>query len=264
MRRANLCTSMLTALLVFGGTAEAALLNRTTVLNQASEGNGDPPYEGGPFASFDEEIFDAAPVILPTHATLSAAKGPSFSAATVDWVMNGGQATFSLGMDHRRTNGKYPYAATDHYTYFTADTNDFYELSGFYRATEVTNHGATGVTYTYLSATLLDATTSIVVFQSEQSSTRTPNQQFILGGKAADSSNILQGSLKGNLIVGHTYRLNTSVSIASAFNPSDSPAGSTGATALGNITLKLGTVPEPSSIFLLGMGGDQPVRLQKN
>jgi hypothetical protein len=179
------------------------------------------------FSAFDQ--FEGT--IIPAHVTLHPVDGDVYNKTTIDWYKSAGQTILSQDLDHQRT-GAYQ-SFTESYVYlleFTANSNEPYKLSGFYNVTDV---GAPGTVYFY--AQLVDQTTNRRLSYSVQQTETTHNAHFILGG-----------SLAGNLIAGHVYRF-----YDDAFMSSPNSNGDSGASAIGNITLTIGSaVPEPASIFL--------------
>ena len=124
---------------------------------------------------------------------------------------------------------------------FTANSAGSYQLSGGY---SVTDAGVPGSAFIF--AQLLDTTANEVLFENEQVSAATPNQQFVLGGTDGDT-HVLIGRLTGTLIKDHIYQLTAGEAIQ-ATEPDDM-----GASALGNITLTIdtaATVPEPLSLMV--------------
>jgi hypothetical protein len=150
-------------------------------------------------------------------------------------------------MDHHRNDTPGSHAQFDQYPIrFTADSSDPYELSGYYNVTDVGTSAGNVVLY----AELVDVTEFDYLFSNNQWSDSTHNEQLTLGVNGGDSFNVLLGSLTGNLIAGHQYQFYTSSYIEAG---SDTEKG---ASALGNITLKIGSataaVPEPFSLLVWG------------
>ena len=183
---------------------------------------------------------------IPTHTTLNPVNGDAYSKNAIDWYESGGQTILSLGMEHKRTGTQYSYASSYAILNFIANSNEPYELSGYYDVSDVGANGEVNLT-----AQLIDLTSNANLFFNVQYSKSTPNEQFVPGGTGGDFSNTLIGSLTGNLIAGHIYQLNTYGHIQ-AYIATDS-----GASALGNFTLKIGeaaaVVPEPLSLLVWGV-----------
>lgn len=222
------------SLALLAGTVEAAITITTDNIEA----------DAVAFLGYDNQFFIGT--TIPTHTTLNAAAGDVYSKNAIDWDVSGGQTVLSLGVDHKRTGDLASYAATANplnALTFVANSNEPYELSGFYNVTDV---GASG--YDQIYADLLDVVSGDL-FVNEQDSQSTPNQHFILGGTGGDLINNLYGSPTGNLIAGHTYQLFFGLFTGAPF------AADSGASALGNITLKIGTAtatPEPLSVIVWG------------
>lgn len=186
---------------------------------------------------------------IPTHTAVNVTDGISHSNNNIDWDVIAGQTVFSFDIDHRRTGEAASTVWTRSETLkFTVDTDQPYEASGFYN---VTNLDTSGTGVVQMQASLSDSTGSEPGFNSGQLSGNTHNEQFVLGGLGGDDSggSSFGGSLTGNLIAGHVYEFSFNYMIATI------PNIDAGATALGNITLKIGTaVPEPSTLLLLSIG----------
>jgi hypothetical protein len=184
---------------------------------------------------------------IPTHTTLNVTSdGGNINKTTIDWSSGDGQTIFSFDMDHYRPGTQYSRTETELEAgglKFTANSNEPYKLSGYYDATDV---GAPGDLQMYVE--LKDLGTQATLFSNKQESNSTHNEQFALGSMGGDYVNSLSGSLAGDFIVGHSYLL-TAVVFIEAYPDRDS-----GVSALGNITLKIGTVPEPSTLLLIGIG----------
>ena len=140
---------------------------------------------------------------IPTHTTLDPVNGDAYSKNTIDWYVSGSQTNLSLGVDHRRTGTQYSYASSYAILNFTANSNEPYELSGYYDVSDVGANGEVN-----LNVQLIDVTSNVKPFVNVQYSKSTPNEQFVLGSAGGDFFNTLAGGLTGNLIAGHNYQLN--------------------------------------------------------
>jgi len=191
---------------------------------------------------FDEKNFQGT--TIPASATVSAVAGSNSNDDTINWSFSGGQTILSYDMNHRRTGNQYSFVRTENTRLeFTADSDEPYQITGYYNIAHVGRNGIAS-----LQVRLIDQTDGVDRFWNWQTSVSTKNEQFVVGGKGGDSTNVLQGSLTGNLIAGHVYNFYFKC-VTSAY-----PATDSGASALGNITLTIGTVPEPSTLMLLGIG----------
>jgi hypothetical protein len=178
---------------------------------------------------------------IPTSTTLNVVDGNTHSKNVIDWSVNGGQTILSFDMDHKRNGSVSSLGQTDVTPLtFTANANEPFELSGYYNVTDI---GASG-SGVGMFAQLVDETAGTAPFSNTQNSRNTINEQFVLGETGGDDFNFLVGSLTGNLVAGHVYIFHFGYNIGST------PFENSGASALGNLTLKIGTVPEPSSILI--------------
>jgi hypothetical protein len=176
---------------------------------------------------------------IPTSTTVNAIDGQAHSKNVIDWSLNGGQTILKFDVDHKRSGTRSSQAITYGGLTFTANANEPYELSGYYNSI-----CAGGSAFMLLEVSLGDITASTNMFRSDQASRSTTNEQFVLGGTGGDESNVLSGNIAGYLISGHEYQLDYTLGMTA------SPNADPGATALGNLTLTIGTVPEPSSLLL--------------
>ena len=170
---------------------------------------------------------------IPAVVMLDVSAGTAFSKNTIDWSLIGNQTVLSFVMDHQLGGSASVAGGAE----FIANTNEPYALSGYYNATDVVGSGLVSQ-----YARLSDETDGTILFDNTQKSLSTTNEQFVLGGLAGDSNNNLVGSLTGNLIAGHSYILSLEYQVMSDENSH--------ASALGNLTLGIGTVPEPSTLMM--------------
>ena len=128
---------------------------------------------------------------------------------------------------------------------FSVDVDSPYALSVFYNLS--------GPDRIVFYAQLTDATAgNAVLFRNQQVSYSTPNESFTLGEVAGDTTypieQFLSGSLTGNLLAGHHYKLEYNFTIGhwGSINA---------ANANGQLRLQIGEiVPEPSSLLLMLAG----------
>ena len=83
-------------------------------------------------------------------------------------------------------------------------------------------------------------------YYSRQDSRATPNESFSLGGTGGDFSNAFGGSPSGTLTAGVWYQLWFEASMETRF--------ASAVPASGTAHLSLTFIPEPSTVFLLGLG----------
>jgi hypothetical protein len=212
---------VLGCLTLIAGTAQAITINTTDVGLYSNDQLG-----SAVFQNFNDTA-------IPTFTTVSVDDGANYNVNTIDWSISGGQTILSLDMNQRRTGRVYSYDRTNYnQLLFTANVSEPYQLSGYYSATD---SGASG--HLRLYARLTDQTAGVDLFWNKQESLVTTNEQFVLGGTGGDFANTLVGSLTGNVIAGHQYVFSLDC-ITEAYPQADS-----GASAVGNLTLKLSGKP---------------------
>ncbi len=179
------------------------------------------------------------PTTLPYSTTSESVQGENVSQASFSLTHSG----FTSSLSHSRGAMLESGTSTVFAAYFSPDEDVDYEISAFYSAIDPDPSRVTMWAY------LGDETDSIDLFYNIQSSEHTPNEHFSLGLIEADTENLLEGSLTGQLVAGHGYRflfgastLNLGYGIASSM------------TASGNVSIQFTPVPEPSTAVLLGIG----------
>jgi hypothetical protein len=176
----------------------------------------------------------SSPVSLPQSGSLAAEQGGY--AASTDYALSSSGLTITF--DHA-VPGEAGHARTFGELYFTPTVNMFYELGGYYVASDP--DGRTLAMEVALGDLGVD-----VLFHNWQVSKTTPNESFLIGGQGGDIDNELFGDLTGVLTAGVTYVLWFNFTFDDD-NGSFDPLGP--ATATG--TLQLAFVPEPSVMVLL-------------
>jgi hypothetical protein len=136
----------------------------------------------------------------------------AYSQNTIEFSENNGQTTLLITIDRHESGdsvagntyaGTFAGIGSDNLNEqgtalsFTVSTSMSYELSGIY--------GLTGDQSIRQVAKLVDVGTSEVLFNNDQKSSNTSNETFTLGESGGDQSNVLSGSLIGQLLAGHTY-----------------------------------------------------------
>lgn len=189
----------------------------------------------------------------PVSHLLNATIPPgSYSRVQIDYTGIGNEATFSNTLEQQRTGNMYDYSqGKEGSMKFTADATVSYEFSGLYRVTDVdVDKPGNVVLYSYL----YDLTKREYSYRSDQRSSATANESFVMGGTGGDASNIFAGSLSGTLEAGHQYTWYWYI-FTQASADTDS-----GASAVGNITMKIGGgapstgVPDSgTTVALLGL-----------
>lgn len=183
---------------------------------------------------------------IPTSFLLDATEhNGDYSRVQIDYSGFGDQVTISYRVEQKRSGGIGDYAQGFVNTLgFTVATNASYELSGSYAVKDVTTAGRLS-----FSAYLNDVTAaSGFIALSQQSSYNTVDESFTLGANGGDNYNGNIGSLTGSLIAGHSYKF-----LFSALTQAN-PDADGGATAFGNVMLKIGggaPVPDSGATFML-------------
>jgi hypothetical protein len=204
------------------------------------------------------------PINLPTSGVITTSG--DFYHSTDTYVLSSSQLT--VGFDQYRGGLGWTYAQSVGAFVFTVDPNadTTYNTAGVFNVNDVSQPSL--VCYdTYL----VDLTTnSTFFFQRYNESIDVPSVSFSLGSgdtgsTNGDRTNIVYGSLNGNLFAGHTYELYHNYFIETVRSPGDG-----GATATGYLSLGIGAsavappspnplVPVPpvflTGIALLGCAG---------
>lgn len=173
---------------------------------------------------------------LPLSKTLNAVSGGAYSKNLIDWSLNGEQTILSFNVDHHHT-GQGSNARTSVTLAITPNDDEPYELSGYYNVTDL---GAGSRVFNEVGF----YAPTFPLFYGNQISYNTINEQFVLGERGGDDFNHVVGSLTGNLIAGQPYLFTFSYVIETY------PNSNSGTSALGNLTLKFGKVPEPSTLVV--------------
>lgn len=219
---------------IFASAAQATLtLYHGRTVAQAEDGiDGYPKY-----LQVDHTLIPT----VPDPFQQDVFEGDTSSKNTLKWSVVGGQTIFSFDTSQLRSSipGSYAELSTSEFVFETSETTTF-ELSGFFNVIDAGENESGAVLMELL---LLDNKADEVLTRSNQISIDTPNEQFTLGEQGGDFSNESAGDLVGTIVAGHTIWL--SFRLAMATNSPDS-----GANGIGNITLKIGTIPEPSSFAL--------------
>jgi hypothetical protein len=184
---------------------------------------------------------------------------------TVDFSENNGQTTLLITIDHHEMTGR---SAAGIFAgagiasnelpneqgkalRFTTDVDTPYELSGIY--------GMDGNGPIRQIAMLVDLDTSEVLFNNDQWSASTTDEAFILGESGGDISNVLSGSLTGQLLAGHTYDWFFSAYVGGFGGQSGTIEDATGhfKLVLGEVAdpTDPGVVPEATSFLIWGLIG---------
>ncbi|MGD9636324.1 MAG: hypothetical protein AB7G28_21485 [Pirellulales bacterium] len=186
----------------------------------------------------------------PARVPLDAIDGDTYSKNIIDWSIVGGQTILSFD-SHLNRNGSLgtrAFFSVVNFEFVANETAPF-EMSGYLSVTDV-DPNKSGVVEHF--ASLYDYARPNYLFWSEHKSRNTHNEQLVLGEVGGDYVDALDGSLTGTLLAGHRYDLQfvSLIQTGSSDFPSDADSG---ASAVGNFTLKIGTVPEPSSVALCSL-----------
>lgn len=182
-----------------------------------------------------QQLLDST--LLPLSTSLTAVDGASSSTLTIDHQGSGDDVTLSFGLDQTRTGAFFSYSTGYGYLTFTVSADTTYAISGNFAATDVNGAGDFSLT-----SELFDTNDTGSLFFSNQYSSNTTNESFVLGGSGADIDNYLAGTLTGQLFAGRTYGF---------FFGADSaayPDADGGVTAKGGVTLKIGNGAPVASV----------------
>lgn len=191
------------------------------------------------------------PAIL--DASMIGGPGETYSKNSVNWSVDGAQTILSFDISHKTTgvpvisdNTFNSWAATEAVIQplnFTADVDATYELSGFYNVTIVST-SYIGYQQFVILVDVTDVTGEKVLFFENSGVQETFIDESV---SSALGDEVIQGSLTGNLIAGHTYDLIFSYNISQFFLPNDPWS------AVGNLTLEIeaiDSIPEPTSLAI--------------
>ncbi len=190
---------------------------------------------------------------IPWSQTLTSNSGKSSNTTNINYSGSANSAELSVSMQHSIDNsagiiggGCCDYAFTGNDSlYFTANSNSIYSISGFYDTL------STAGTLTTLDVYLYNLTTGDMLFREMSHSEDIINESFVLDGVGEGNiSNIISGSLTGNLIAGNNYKFYFHSYIQSRTGSNETTAM---ASANGNVTLAIST-PEPSLLALMVIG----------
>ena len=186
---------------------------------------------------------------IPASDILTATKNGNVSTTNYAVSESGGDTLFEFAWQQVRTGIAGAYAnSLANAVVFTANADATYSITG--------QQQLAGDNTVYFSVQLKDETSSAVLFNTLLISDDTVNETLILGETGGDLTNVLEGLSDGSLEAGHEYSL-TFYAYTRAWDYSVGNIADAGATADGWLNLNIGevTVPEPSSLVLLCVGG---------
>lgn len=194
---------------------------------------------------------DQTPVRFPMDVTLAKSYGvpPDVSSYAVRYTFEdrgANSARFTMACDQVRAGLKRSRAQIDQTEdfIFSVSKDVPYELRGFYDV-----HGPQLIDFI---VNLFDITPghSKALFWNRQKSFDAPDHRYELGQRDGNSYNELGGTMTGQLLAGHTYKLYM------IFNIHATDRDDTGAWASGFLQLDMGIVPAPGAAILgvIGLG----------
>ena len=195
---------------------------------------------------------------IPTNLLLSLLGTSGFAKDQIGYNSSDGTTKLSHTVDLSRpkwTGYLFPYvldptiSQVQGYTFFSIDSDLNYSISGFLTIDDVAIAGDS-----YLRAFILDRTTLSMLFDSMQFSEATVDESFVLGGSGGDYGNRLIGASTGTLLAGHVYMFGIDMFTRSTPWSEPDSAFDGGSSGRGNITLTIGSVPEPGTVGLLMIG----------
>jgi hypothetical protein len=192
----------------------------TTVLNVGARDTN---------VSFTTAVDNVFPPTVPFSDSRSISQGTSSSSGVYSLSNAGFDITMSNARGGRLDSG----SVTQGNIYFSVTQDTLYSLSGSYTAIDPNPRAV------ILIATLFDTGLGTTVYDSQQKSSATANESFVLGGTGGDLQNVSTGSATGTLLAGHHYQFVYQGQIY-AHTDGDS------ASASGNISMRLSPVaPNP-------------------
>lgn len=178
---------------------------------------------------------------IPSGYELVAQRGTALARNTANYRVEFGQTVFSHDLYLQRAGYQANFSANAIASLtqfnFMVEADTAYDLSGWLAVNDAGN--TTG--RSALKASLLNVTTNTHAFYADQTSSSTIDESFVLGQRDGDSFGSLSGALSGALTAGHLYRWEF-FAFTTVHGDVDQ-----GATASGNLTLRIGTqtIPEP-------------------
>ena len=173
---------------------------------------------------------------FPWVGAVQEALGPNTSLTSFSITSDG----FEYSFDNVRGTTVGAYARSQGVVDFTPTENVRYAFAGIYAS------DSPDPTTTSLEVQL-EYSDGQIIFRSQQISTATPYESFVLGGTGGDLANNPIGELEGILAAGQHYRLSLSAQVAVLTTAASLPARGTG-------YVSLTFVAEPSVSLLLIAG----------
>ncbi|MCZ6653909.1 MAG: hypothetical protein O7D91_12895 [Planctomycetota bacterium] len=236
--------TMILAVLMVAASVKADVTVTSWTLDTVAR-EGDDPYVTA------SEV--APPVVLPFNVVSTATDGASESTSTYDFNVVGDCGSFDFAFDHVRAGDGYSIAfASGSVLRFSVseDADLCYSFAGDY---EMMGSGKIGM-YVFLRD--LNEGFDPFLLSNQQISNNTPNESFTLGETGGDDkeTNMLIGSLAGNLTAGHDFVLGYTYQLHIPSDQTDS-----GASAVGSLTLNIAPCPPPSPPCPADLDGDGSV-----
>jgi hypothetical protein len=186
----------------------------------------------------------STPTTFPLISTSLNVTGPNgYSNNSINWFLNGPQTVLSFDMQHGQTSSEQLAGFKSMQVYFTATSDDPFAISGYYDVTQLGSHGGGGETKVALYEETLPY--FVPLFENTQLTTFLPGSMHFAIPGSVGIRPLLNGSPTGNLVAGHSYVLIFDFNIE-ATSTISSPSN-----AVGNLTLTIGNVPEPTSAALV-------------
>lgn len=242
MLRLRIVLAGLLAVIVFRSVAEATVTLEPggQVMAWVSDAVSTPKIE---------TYFPTSIPTVPDPALFDVVDGDTYAKNVIDWSIVGGQTIFSFDTNYYRNGNRLAIASMTAGLEFVANETAPYELSGYLNVSDV-DPSKSGIVE--FGARLFDETSGSLLFSNQLKSRDSHDEEFVLGGSGGDRVNGVEGSMMGTLFAGHRYSMNfiANIQTDSIDFPGDADAG---ASAIGNLTLKIGTVPEPSAVALCSL-----------
>lgn len=162
------------------------------------------------------------------------------SSAALNWYLNGSQTVFSFAAQSDIPNApNFEVGLEANEFRFTANANEPYQITGSNSISEAFPYGDAYIELSFNDVTANNA----VVFKDDLTVASIPNETAKVKIPDTGTYHVQSGSPIGSLIAGHQYLLTFKLA---SYSYMDDPHQS-----IGNITLSIGDVPEPTSVVLV-------------
>jgi len=186
----------------------------------------------------DGDEHELKPIAIPYLDSMSASKTSAKGASTVDETYNFGPSMLRVDTTKISLTGS-AQGVSDGGWVFSVTENVRAEVSGYLDVRP------TGPTENWLYAHLLDRTTGLELFESNQLDL-SDGTTYYLGGLTGSHQASFTGNLANTFLTGHTYQLLYRVAVGSQ--------AELAGLSLADARIQLLAIPEPSTSVLLSLG----------